>query len=366
MQKGLADQSNHPLLTRARRVKTTLLATVALAAALPLGATRAASTPQSGLEGIPRLSHIFTIVLENESYAATWGSGSPATYLNSLRSQGELLTQYYGVGHLSNDNYVSMTSGQQPTPPTESDCTNWYACVQADSSSAYGGGVSIGDQLDRAGLTWKGYMEDMPAPCTHASTTAATDPYGGNSTSGPGYNYADRHNPFIYYGPIVNNAARCAAHDVPYTQLASDFARGSVPTYAFIVPNTCNDGHDSPCANGQPGGLPTADAWLKQNVPQILSYVKNHNGLLVITFDEAANTDTSGCCGGGVAGSQGSGGRVGLLAISPKVPAGVENSTPYDHASLLRTTEDAFGIAEHLNNASSVNEHAMTDVFKAR
>jgi hypothetical protein len=150
---------------------------------------------------------------------------------------------------------------------------------------------------------------------------------------------------------------------VPYTQLSSDFAHKTVPNYAFIVPNTCNDGHDNPCADGRPGGLVAADAWLQQSVPPILSYIKNHNGLLLITFDEAANTDTSGCCGGGVGGGPGFGGRVGLLAISPTVPAGVQNNTPYDHASLLRTVEDAFGIATHLNNAGSINEHAMTDVF---
>lgn len=318
------------------------------------------------LEGIPRFSHVFVIVLENESYDATWGPSSPAQYLNSLRASGTLLTHYYGVGHASNDNYISMTSGQQTNPDTMGDCLNWLSCVQAVSSPAFQGGVSIADQLESAGRSWKGYMEDMPAPCTHASAGATTDPYQGDSTQGPGYNYADRHNPFIYYAPIVNNAARCQSHVVPYTALASDLAQNTVPNFAYIVPNTCNDGHDMPtCADGRTGGLVAADAWLRANVPPILSYVLHHNGLLAITFDESANSDTSGCCGGGSAGGPGFGGRVGLLALSPAIARGAEDATPYDHPSLLRTVEDAFGISTYLNDASSPNEHAMSDLFSA-
>lgn len=327
-------------------------------------ASAATTASTASLEGVPRLSHVFTIVLENESFNSTWGPNSPAHYLNSLRSQGVLLTQYYAAGHLSNDNYISMTSGQPPAPDTMADCSNWLACEQTDSSAAYQGGVSIADQLENAGYSWKGYMDSMPAPCTHATATMTTDPYQGDSTTGPGYNYADRHNPFIYYGPIVNNASRCAAHDVPYTDLSNDMAHNTVPNYAYIVPDTCHDGHDVPtCANGQTGGLVAADAWLQANVPPILSYVQHHNGVLFITFDEGADTDTSGCCGAGPGGTPGNGGRVGLLAISPHITPNTENATPYDHPSLLRTVEDGFGISQRLNNAGAPTEHAMGAIF---
>jgi len=353
-----------PSTGRRIRVRIGSIMTMLATAAILLVSAPTQAKATLTLEGIPRLSHVFTIVLENEGYAATWGPGSPARYLNSLRSSGQLLTQYYAAGHASNDNYISMTSGQAPNPDTMADCVNWLSCVQADSSPAVGGGTSIVDQLESAGRTWKGYMEDMPAPCTHAAATDVSDPYQGNSATGPGYNYADRHNPFIYYAPIVDDNARCQAHVVPYTALASDLAHNTVPNYAYIVPNTCHDGHDVPtCANGQPGGLVAADAWLQANVPPLLSYIKTHNGLLVITTDEAANTDTSGCCGAGIGGSPGFGGLVGLLAISPTIKPGTQNATPYDHPSLLRTVEDAFGIATHLNNAGAATEHAMTDVF---
>jgi hypothetical protein len=350
-------RSRRWLRAAARAFITTAVVAVAGAVA------PAAAAPAPELEGVPRLSHVFTIVLENESFASTWGPGSPAHYLNSLRSRGTLLTNYYGAGHVSADNYISMTSGEPPNPDTMSDCQNWESCVQAVSSPAFNGGQSIADQIEAAHLTWKAYMDGMPAPCTHASITDTTDPYQGNSTKAPGYNYADRHDPFVYYAPIVNNLARCSAHVVPYTQLAGDLHTGHVPGYAFITPDTCNDGHDSPCADGRPGGLVSADAWLKANVPPILTYVLTHNGLLVITFDEGANTDTSGCCGAGPGAAQGFGGDVGLLAISPHVTPNAIDVTPYDHPSLLRTIEDAFGISAHLNNAGAASEHAMTDLF---
>ena len=227
----------------------------------------------SALEAVPRLSHVFTIVLENESYAKTWGPGSPAHYLNSLRTQGELLTNYYGVGHNSNDNYIALTSGQVPTTVTMNDCVQYEACVQSDSRAAVDHGANIGTQLSAAGIRWKGYFEDMPSPCFHSPAKKGDEPYWGDSTSLPARNYASRHDPFVYYAPIVHNQKLCGEHVVPYTQLASDMSKGTVPRYAFIVPNTCDDGHDSPCSTGQPGGLPTADAWLKQNVPPIINYV---------------------------------------------------------------------------------------------
>src|SRR5205823_2512760 len=136
-----------------------------------------------------------------------------------------------------------------------------------------------------------------------------------------------------------------------YTQLAADIRQGHVPRFGFITPDTCHDGHDDPCSNGKPGGLVSADAWLQQNAPSLLTYLFGHNGLLVITFDENGFTDGPpfGCCTGGPGGGPGFGGRVGLLALSPKLPAGKVVHMQYDHMSLLRTLEDAFGISEHLN-----------------
>ncbi|MBJ7608925.1 MAG: phosphoesterase [Candidatus Dormibacteraeota bacterium] len=336
----------------------------AVAAALSLSWVPVRAVAASATEGIPAYDHVVVLVLENESFASTFGPGSPAHYLNgTLVPKGAIDDQYYGTGHVSLDNYIAMTSAQPANPSTSSDCLgqNLYTCAQTTAVSA--GGRNLGDQLDDAHRSWAGYMDSMPSPCFHAqySPTAGADQYQGNSTAAPAGNYADRHNPFVYYPDIVGNDTRCRAHDVPYTQLSIDIAGGTVPAFAFITPDTCHDGHDSPCAGGQAGGLTSADAWLSGNVPPLLDYLSSHNGLLLVTFDEASTSDTSGCCHGGLGGTPGFGGRVGLLAIGPGVSPGQVIHTPYDHASLLRTVEDVFGITEHLNNAAP--SVPMNDLF---
>jgi len=58
----------------------------------------------SAAAGSP-IGHVFVINLENKDYDETWGPSSVATYLNgTLRPQGQLLEQYYGIGHFSLDN----------------------------------------------------------------------------------------------------------------------------------------------------------------------------------------------------------------------------------------------------------------------
>ena len=72
---------------------------------------------------LPRIGHVFVIVLENQSYSGTFGDPSADPYLaRTLPAEGALLTQYYGTGHESNDNYISMVSGQGPNPQNQADC----------------------------------------------------------------------------------------------------------------------------------------------------------------------------------------------------------------------------------------------------
>jgi hypothetical protein len=335
---------------------------VALAVlSMPGGRPAAAA---GGREGIPRFSHIVLLVLENESFDTTWGSGSAATYLNGLRAQGVLADHYYATSHHSLGNYIAMVSGQPVRPATAGDCEalNLFDCVQGQAAMA--GGRNLADQVEEAGLGWKGYMDSMPGACFHADYGAAAhppDPYQGDSIAPPAFDYADRHDPFLYFPDIVGDDSRCRAHVVPYSGLAADLAGDTLPAFSFITPDTCHDGHDNPCADGSSGGLARADLWLSQNVPPLLDYLRSHDGLLLITFDEASAADTSGCCTGGPGGGPGAGGRVGLLALSAALRAGRVVSTPYDHASLLRTIEDSLGIAEHLNNAAPAAP--MADLF---
>jgi hypothetical protein len=338
-----------------------LLPALALVLALP-AAQPAPAAAVGGLEGVPGFQHVVVLVEENESASATWGAASPATYLNSLRASGVFDPSYYATGHVSLDNYIEMVSGIPDQPLSGSDCeaVNLWTCVQAQ---VQGGGFNLADQLDNHGVSWKGYMDGMPSRCFHADyspTALPPDPYQGNGGGTATYrgDYADRHDPFLYFPDIVGNGARCAAHVRPYTELAADIADNRVPAFAFITPDTCHDGHDAPCSGGAPGGLVSLDAWLQQQLPALLSYLNAHDGLLLITFDEGATSDVSGCCTGGPLGLRGFGGQVGLLALGPTLRHGATVGTQYDHASLLRTVEDSFGISTHLNDAATASPMA--------
>jgi hypothetical protein len=263
-------------------------------------------------------------------------------------------------------------SGQASNPITQADSPTFMdvfpGTIGADGQAVGQGSVyppavkTIADQLEAKKLTWRGYMEDMgngPAnqskTCRHPAPNA-TDP---TQNARNGDQYAARHNPFVYFHSIIDDQKRCDANDVPLDRLPNDLKSiASTPNYSFITPNLCNDGHDAPCVDGKPGGLKSADEFLKLWVPRILdSPAYKAGGMLIVTFDEAEATgdeaDARSCCaqpagpntpnpGGPVIGS--GGGLIGAVLLSPWVRPGSINSTPYNHYSLLRSVQALFGL----------------------
>ena len=132
-----------------------------------------------------KITHVFVINLENENYATSWGAKSKAKYLNAtLRPKGALLTQYFGIGHVSLDNYIAQISGQAPNHDTNTDCITYNDFVST-GPGAYGQELgtgcvfpstvqTIGDQLQAAATHVEGLpgghrqlgdvAEDVPAP----------------------------------------------------------------------------------------------------------------------------------------------------------------------------------------------------------
>ncbi len=347
-----------------------LTALLCISALLGLSASAAARTPSVG--------HVFVIVLENENAEVTFGPDSPAPYLSqTLPSQGAFLPEYYAVTHLSLGNYIAMVSGQGSNPETQADCqffTEFLAAGFGPDGQALGQGCvypasvkTVADQLTARGLTWKGYMEDMgndttreAALCGHPDINTRDK----TQTATPQDQYAARHNPFVYFHSIIDDHVSCEQRDVPLTQLPADLAKAkNTPSFSFITPDLCNDGHDGDgtpgsCADGGPGGLVAADAFLREWVPRITgSAAFKRDGLLVVTFDEAEaegeTADASACCNqaqfpntpnnGGPTPGRG-GGRVGAVALSPFIRAGTVTSHPYNHFSFLRTVEGLFGL----------------------
>jgi hypothetical protein len=231
--------------------------------------------------------------------------------------------------------------------------------------------TTVADQLQAKGLSWRGYLQDMKTPCRHPALNSPDD----TQQAEVGDQYATRHNPFVYFHSIIDSPA-CAANDVPLERLTTDISSPSTtPSYAMIVPNLCEDGHDEPCVDGRPGGLVSADAFLRTWVPEILDSAGfADNGLLIVTFDEAED-DASSCCdeptgpntpnNGGQQPGDG-GGRIGAVLVSRFIRPHSVNDTPYNHYSLLRSLEDTFGLPEHLGFAGQEGLVSFgSDIFTA-
>ena len=374
----------------------------------PTTVARATTTGAAPRNGLPPIRHVFVIVLENEGYENTFGTPSADPYLaGTLPSEGALLTQYYGIGHNSNDNYVAMISGQAPNPSNQADCPVFAdfpptATVAADGQISDSGCVfpasvpTLADQLDQAHLTWKGYMEDMgnipsreSAVCGHPAVGAPDR----TEVAVPGDGYATRHDPFVYFHSIIDDTSLCDTHVVPLgsstgalpagtpagvTGLATDLKEVSTtPNFSVITPNLCNDGHDAPCINQQASASAPAnvDAFLQTWVPLITaSPAFKKDGLLEVTFDEADvdggnPANATACCNeipGPAAAQPGiygpGGGRIGAVLLSPFIKGGTVSTVPYNHYSTLATTEDIFGLAK-LGQAQTVSATFGTDVF---
>jgi acid phosphatase len=278
-----------------------------VAALVAVAGSAGAAQPAVGPCGTLRTSavhyrHVIWIVMENQSYSTIIGNSS-ARYINGLAKSCGLATNYHNVSHPSLPNYIAMTSGLGLSGIGQftSDCDPSSTC----STSA----PSIFGQT----ASWKAYEESMPSSCLR---------------SGSG-EYAVRHNPPPYFTKL----AGCATSDVPYARLAGDLAHNRLPAFSFITPNLINDMHDGTVAQG--------DAWLKANVPTILTSGEFKAGTVVlfITWDEgeggtsndcATNTADVGC-------------HVATLVVSPSTRPGTKSAKLFSHYSLLRSTELLLG-----------------------
>ena len=342
----------------------------------------------------PPIRHVFVLVLENQSYEYTFGPQSQAPYLaRELPARGALLRQYHGIGHYSLDNYLALISAQAPNDETQMDCLVFSEFKPTATGldahgQLHGAGCvypaivkTLPDQLEAAGLTWRAYMEDMgrnPArerpTCAHVAVGARENTDGAQI----GDQYANKHNPFVYFHSIIDDQARCDHHVVNLNLLPADLEDAArSPNYVFITPNLCHDGHDDPCVDGGRGGLHAVDQFLRLWVRRIMeSPAFRESGMLVITFDESGSISAAGasaCCGEralpgakyppGLSGP--GGGRIGAVVLSPFIKAGTVSDTPYNHYALLRTIEGIFGLVPLGYAAAADLESFGSDVFSA-
>ena len=364
-----------------RRVWIPAAAAALALAAGALAATAGASygaTAEAGGSAAQRLDHVFIIMLEN--HEADHVIGDPnMPYLTSLASQYGVATDYFGVTHTSEPNYIAATSGD-----------NWW--VNNDNGWSAGNQydhTNIVDELSAAHIPWAAYMQAMPS----AGYLPDNWPASGGAL------YASKHNPFILYNDIRLNPSR-AADIKPYTDIAADLNGPNPPRYVWISPDQCTDLHggvstaiagypETPCPYSNVAGdandealKAKADAFVKTAVQTIMSSKAwTGHSVIFITADESDYDgsdasdnfylSTAGCCDspyipagdpeissswpGGVYG----GGSAPMVVISRLGPRHATDSTPSNHYSMLLTIEEGFGLGKLGYTSDSSQVHPL-------
>jgi len=216
-------------------------------------------------KGVPRLDHVFVIVMENHGYAQI--IGNPNTpFANEYAKAVNSATNYFAVAHPSLTNYLEIAGGSNfgvlsdnnpdwhnatcttnlasgtantdsPSSPnicpitgegTDAetvavDCTNEVQCAPGSNAGENNidgvlsipaapntSGKTIADQLVAAGMSWKSYQESLPP--TGADGVNFSDGFFTDSSDIPGAIpgetqsliklYAAKHNPFVYFRSV--------------------------------------------------------------------------------------------------------------------------------------------------------------------
>ncbi len=217
------------------------------------------------------------------SYFSTWTEATPGQ--NSA-------TQY--VGQAQGDNINTVLNDCHPSATCNSQADNIYR------------------QARVVGKTAINYVEGATTPC---STT-------GNAV---------KHVPALYFWG-ADDQAHCSEQVRPY----SEFTPQSLPSYSFITPTLCNDGHD--CANA------TVDAWLQANVQPVITSADYQAGkvLIEIWYDEDSPVPN--------------------LYITPSAHPGPFGTPGVGYASTLRLWENVLGLPCLANACTAADIRPITGI----
>jgi phosphatidylinositol-3-phosphatase len=254
--------------------------------------------------------HVLWIFMENTPFSGIVGSRNAPT-INRIAHQCGLATNYTAITHPSLPNYIAATSGD-----------TWGISDDRGPNSHPLAVPSIYSQLKAAGKTWRDYVESTPSNCPPRSSGR----------------YAIKHDPAPYYTEV---AKECSRWDVPIERLRHDLQADTLPDFAFVTPNLCNDMHD--CSVG------TGDIWLRSWLRAIVTSPAYEAGrtAVFLTWDEDDRSHSN---------------HVATIVVSPYTPAGTKSATAFTHYSLLKTTEQMLGLG-FLGHAGDAGTNSMRSAF---
>lgn len=302
-------------------------------------------------------------------------------FLKKLASAGADMTNYFGVFHPSQTNYLASFAGEvcgitNDTPPAS-------PLMQQ----------TLVDLLEAKNISWKAYMEAYPSDPWNSAWTdpnypASEQPINEYPNSG-GVDlarYFRKHNAFASFHTIQNDENRWNKI-VSDVQFWEDVQASTLPEYSWFTPDIWNDGHylynthidTNPRTQLVPqvstwlehiflgnidasqvqGGADTGldkmglnldvdlllidpqKAWQQSNVPE--------GTLIVVTFDEA-DFDAVGYDTNYDGPNQ-----IYTVLLGDMITPGTVVSTPYNHYNLIRTVEENFQLGSLNKNDHGAN-----------
>ncbi|MCJ1470779.1 hypothetical protein MMC07_009426 [Pseudocyphellaria aurata] len=224
----------------------------------PVDVARAAATartnsPTSSVKG-KAFDRIAIIWLENTDYDKAIGDPN----LKYLATKGITLSNYFGVTHPSEPNYVATIGGE-------------YFGMDNDNFNQIPSNISsVIDLLEDKGISWGHYQEDLPYSGFEGIAWV-------NQRNGAN-DYVRKHDPAIIYNSVTNDLNRLA-NIKNFTLFYSDLQANKLPQWMFITPNMTNDGHDT--------SVTTAGTWSRNFLTPLLTNPNfASNTLVLLTFDE--------------------------------------------------------------------------------
>jgi phosphatidylinositol-3-phosphatase len=361
--------------------------------------TTAALTSVAGDHDAP-FDHIFYIMMENHATDEILGNDADAPYLNQLAKQAAVATNYFGVTHPSLPNYLAafagttegifddcaagadVTCAPEEFVPDSGDATSAAALTPAETATAsttphWFAGRNLVDQLEEHHLTWRAYMQSIPATGSTVEY-APVDLVAGVET--PHKLYAQKHDPFMYFSDIRNDPKRMEKI-VGFDGFADDLADDHVPNFVWVSPDQCHDMHGVSADDAAAVGIPDCaspasgldhkvialgDAFVKDTVGKIMhSRAWQRNSAIVIVWDEDDYAGFAGCCDSpvGAGGVVLGGANAPALVVTSRQPHSQSIGTPFNHYSLLGTIEKVWHLG-CLGEACKMHGHElMTRLF---
>ncbi|MEY9855494.1 hypothetical protein ABH935_001098 [Catenulispora sp. GAS73] len=288
---------------------------------LTVGAGVSAPALTAPPSSVPGYDHVFVVYMENEDYSGIVGNTSQAPYINSLLPKGTSLSQAYATTHPSDPNYVALAGG------------GLYGLHDNSIATTTINAPHVGNSVEAVGKTWKAYVENENGNCDYTSH---------------GY-YSPDDVPFTFFQNFKSDESStgyCARHDQPLSQMTTDLKSASTtPNFVWFEPDDCDDMESC--------GVTAGDNWLKATLPTIFNSPAwtQQKSLLILTWDEGATKAYGPSYPNRV--------PTLLLGSQNTVKAGYTSAQRTDQYGLLRTVDQALGLAPLTNNdayAATVND----------